>query len=420
MKHKVLKKQNKIVLPTLRGRIGDWFYYSTILSFGEIEKRIYLPQEIDSHSQENEKLGDWIQRDLIETRTNRIVDYLNSNPQRFFNSLILGIYGGKPSFQGLEITLPAQSEETISEETVDYLGRTFGILTLNGDEKIFAIDGQHRAIGIREAVRKNSALKEDEVAVIFLGHSTSIEGKIRTRRLFSTLNRYAKPVNQSEIIALSEDDNCAIITRNLVDSDLLKDKILINKNRSISPDNKTAFTNILTLYDIVKRMITNEKVIGQSVPGKPVSSYTTSRIQDEEIKIDTKYALESINLIINSIPSLKQLFDGREIDRKLPESNLIFRPIGQNIIFDVIKITNAHDKTSQLLTYLQKDTFNLKNNIWKKIFIDEKTGNILTEKPRQRYATILILEAFGIFIKRTSKDLEVYQNFNIKAEEVTL
>lgn len=53
--------------------------------------------------------------------------------------------------------------------------------------------------------------------MMIIGHTDSIEGKTRTRRIFSTLNRYAKPVGKGDIIALDEDDIVAIITRDLLE-----------------------------------------------------------------------------------------------------------------------------------------------------------------------------------------------------------
>lgn len=50
----------------------------------------------------------------------------------------------------------------------------------------------------------------------------------RSRRLFSTLNRYAKPVSMRDIIALDEDDVVAIASRDLIDTHPLfaRDRLL--------------------------------------------------------------------------------------------------------------------------------------------------------------------------------------------------
>lgn len=78
-------------LPTLRGRMGDWIYYVTILKFEDVAERVSMAFEIHK----SRKLSEWIQRQLTN-RTSDITAYLESQEQRFFNSLILGIYGGSP------------------------------------------------------------------------------------------------------------------------------------------------------------------------------------------------------------------------------------------------------------------------------------------------------------------------------------
>lgn len=274
--------KTEIHLPCLRGRIGDWIYYITLMSFQEVSTRVKLPREIDKkYDEEKLKLGDWIQRKIETNRIKHLVNYMKQQKQRFFNSLILGIYDGSPTWQEINV----QHTNIFNDESeLTYLSKTFGILTLKGDESIFAIDGQHRAYAIRGAVKEKENLKSEEIATIFVAHKTTEDGKIRTRRLFSTLNKFAKPVSPSEIIALSEDNNCAVITRYLVDEfGLFKDKILIIKNRSINPDNKTAFTNIMVLYDIVERLLTDKPVVAIKVKGRSKNTFTSVRVTDEEI-----------------------------------------------------------------------------------------------------------------------------------------
>ena len=418
--NKKKKIHEPIALPCLRGHMGDWFYYVTLLKYSEVATRVLLPKEIDAYyaNKENLKLGDWIQRDLQENRTKNIIEYLRKQPQHFFNSLILGIYEGKPTWQDLNLSVD-KIYDTIDEHKLDYLSRTFGLLNLDGSEDIFAIDGQHRAIAIREAVKLYPKLNNDEVAVIFVGHNPGVEGKIRTRRLFSTLNKYAKPVSQSEIIAFSEDNNCAIITRELVDNfPLLKDKILIIKNRSISPENTTHFSNILVLYDIVECLLTNRSIVGIKVKGKDKNIFITTRASDDEIKKSTLVIKNLFQEIVKGIPSLNSFFDSRNINRKSKKSSLLFRPIGQNIFFNVLKVGIDNSKKTDVIQYFAKDKFNLKHPVWKKVFWDEETGTIISEKSRQRFATLLILEKLGINVNRTKKDEEILAAFNITFKDI--
>lgn len=407
-------------LPTLRGKIGDWLYYVTLMPFIQVAQRVRLPEEIDAYNEET-KLGDWIQRELDENRTKQIVNYLNKQPQRFFNSLILGIYGGKPAWQELDVSTVSQSNANLTEETLDYLGKTFGILTLSGEERIFAIDGQHRAIGIRKTVEEGEDLNEEEVPVIFVAHGTDEIGKVRTRRLFSTLNRYAKPVNKTEQIALSEDDNSAILARMVVEKySKFFGKILWNKTRVISPNNTTEFSNIWVLYDGIQTLLTNKTVFGINVNGFNAFRFSNQRISDDELEKQYVLLIDLFEKLIDGIPSLKKFFDTGYVNRQDRSTSLLFRPIGQNILFAVLKVARENNMTNEALSFFNKDNFNLINPIWEQIFWDSETSTLSTEKAKQRYAVLLILEAIGVQVKRTSKDLEVYNNYNILPNQLLL
>ena len=74
----------------------------------------------------------------------------------------------------------------------------------------------------------------------------------RTRRLFSTLNRQAKPVSKGEIVALDEDDAFAVVTRWLVERfrPLTGARVAFSKQTPIPKNNAVAITTILGLYDL--------------------------------------------------------------------------------------------------------------------------------------------------------------------------
>lgn len=402
--------KRKLVLPTLRAQMGDWIYYVSIMTFEEISKRISMADEIHK----SEGLKTLIQRE-VKNRTKGIVEYLKNQEQRFFNSIIIGLYGGNPKYQ--EITVEKYSG--IEEEDLNYLNKTFGISTLYGHEKLFAIDGQHRTKAIKESLKEKSTLSKEENSVIFISHKTNTEGLIRTRRLFSTLNRYAKPVSKSEIIAIDEEDNCAIITRNLVeDFKLLKDIVLFNQNRSISNNNSSSFTNIIVLYDFITTILTNQKVFGHTVTGEDYLLFTHRRTSEGVIYNKQKIIENLLTEIFRAVPSLKKFLKNRFVDRKSNSTSLLFKPIGQNILYQTLKLAMEHKKKEKLLNYFAKDNFNLQNKIWKKVFLDEETGRIKTDKELQKYAFNLILKSIGVNLPLSKKDQKVYDNFNIDPSEL--
>lgn len=419
-----MNNNNKLILPCLRGKMGDWIYYVTLLKFEDVAKRVSMVPDIHK----SQGLSDLIQREVSD-RTKGIVDYLKSQDQRFFNSLILGVYGGHPKWHEISIqennldNLPYEESENVElkEEDINSLSASIGVLTLDGDEKIFAIDGQHRTKAIKDALAEKDELKNDEISAIFVAHKKTEDGEIRTRRLFSTLNRYAKPVSKNEIIAIDEEDNCAIITRNIVENfELLQDKILFNKTRSVSISNTSAFTNIIVLYDFITTLLTNSKVFGVSVDGKDHKSFTHRRETDEQILLHQEYVEILLNEIFERIPDLSSFIEENYVDRRSENTSLVFRPVGQNVFYSVLKVAIDKGKRENAISFFSEMDFSLSNDTWKKIFTDSETGRMKTDKTMQKYAFQLILKHLGINIRLSEKDKEVHNNFNINYRTLML
>ena len=186
----------------------------------------------------------------LPTEPGQISDYLLKQPQRFFNSLIVGVYGGSPNWYELEIGTNPRFDVPVLPKELDGV---LGVLRLDGTQTLFAIDGRHRVQGIKQALEANDELRQEEVSVIFVAHQNDPVGMERTRRLFTTLNRYAKPVSKSEIVALDEDDILAITTRELVEEHLLfQEKISLAKTKAVAVKDNRNFTTIITLYDVLE------------------------------------------------------------------------------------------------------------------------------------------------------------------------
>lgn len=82
--------------------------------------------------------------------------------------------------------------KNLTEDTVS----SVGFLTLTGQEKLFALDGQHRLAGIKKAVKDGLDNDPyDELSILFVGHKDTQRGLERTRRLFTTLNKWSQGDN---------------------------------------------------------------------------------------------------------------------------------------------------------------------------------------------------------------------------------
>jgi DNA sulfur modification protein DndB len=241
--------QSPCLLPAMRARMGDWWYYITTMTFNDITGRVKRVKDIH----ETSSLKTWIQRELKENRTHEISEYLNSQPQRFFNAIVLGLFEGAPDWYPISVsTGHVKTGVSLTERTEN----AFGFIKLTGHEQIFAIDGQHRVEGIKKALTLSEGAKlvDEELTVILVAHKTDDLGRQRTRRLFTTLNKYAKPVSKGEIIALSEDDTFAIVTRRLVDEypGLGSDFVPLYKTANIPVRDRRSITSLISLYNIVK------------------------------------------------------------------------------------------------------------------------------------------------------------------------
>jgi len=72
---------------------GDWIYYTTVMGFAEVVEYVKFAEEVCP----NTDLDLMIQREVGD-RSKQISQYLRTNGQRFFGSLIVAAYDGKPRF----------------------------------------------------------------------------------------------------------------------------------------------------------------------------------------------------------------------------------------------------------------------------------------------------------------------------------
>ena len=183
-------------IPAIKGKIGETIYYIANLTFQQINQ---LVKRVDSELHTSTSLKEEIQRSLSDNYI-KIKQYILTRDDHFFNSLVLAVYDGLPVWTEIRYELEEEWYHNV------------GVLHFNGDEKIFPVDGQHRVEGIKAALREKSEIASETISVILIGHNNTPEGMEKSRRIFSTLNRYAKPVRLGDIIALDEDDVVAILS----------------------------------------------------------------------------------------------------------------------------------------------------------------------------------------------------------------
>lgn len=308
-------------VPALRACIGTREYYITTLTFQQVNDFV---SKIDDQLYTSESLKDLLQRSITDNYIS-IKDYILNQPDIFFNALVLAVYDDYPDWR--EIEFKYEGEETYQ----------MGLLEFPGNHKIFPVDGQHRVEGIKAALTANPELKNNKIAAIFVGHKNDSEGKEKTRRLFTTLNRYAKPVSLGDIIALDEDDTVAIVTRALLEEyDLFKEKrVIFTKQKAIPPANKDAITSIITLYqanvEIFKRFY--EQNFNKKATPNLVNKYLKYRPSEEIIQGFNNFCIEYWNSFKNNLNFINHYVNtsinpAAEFRNNEIGGNILFRPIG--------------------------------------------------------------------------------------------
>ena len=375
------------LIPALRACMGDWVYYVTFLRMEQIADRISIAQEIHS----SKVLKNMIQAQ-IANRSKQISDYLLNQPQRFFNALIVGVYGGSPDWYELDIrTNHLFDAEALPRE----LDGVLGFLRLDGTETLFAIDGQHRVEGIKQALQENAELKEEEVSTIFVAHRNDPVGMERTRRLFTTLNRYAKPVSKSEIVALDEDDILAITTRELVEKHpLFQEKISLSKTKAVAVRDNRSFTTIITLYDVLEILFRTK--------GRGWTDFKRHRPDDDEISEFYAKSACFWDTMIEYFPPLGEVqvsqpgedIAGRYRHRK--GGHLLFRPVGLLIIAHVVRQAKDSGLSEQeAIKRISEISMELTDEPWVGLLWDKINQRMISETTRQKVAKYLLFYMIG-------------------------
>ncbi|MDO7929197.1 MULTISPECIES: DGQHR domain-containing protein [Pseudomonas syringae group] len=338
-----MNAKSKLLLPALRGHIGDWIYYTCLIPVSELAARVNYAEEIH----QDKALSKLIQRSLEGERAVHISNYLQKTKQRFFNSLVLATYDGNPEWLevgNFEATSHLADIGDVDQQALE----TLGFLSLSGAEKIFAVDGQHRLAGIKRAVSEKMDFNGERIPVIFVSHKEA--ARERTRRLFTTLNKTAKAVKKRDIIALDEDDTMAIIARRLVETNTwFKDpKISVVSSESLPASNRVSLITIAGLYDLLKQIFKHKMSLRSD------TQLRFYRPTDRELDNYYRYAVEYFEAIAEAFPPVGQMFNSDEPvhitqqQRGAHGGHVLFRPVGLSI-FTTLAIEYANYNGLSLL-----------------------------------------------------------------------
>lgn len=385
-------------IPAIQGRIGTTTYYTANLSFLQVSEII---KRIDDELHTSSSLKEQIQRSLTDNYS-KIKDYILNKEDHFFNSLVLAIYDGEPKWT--EIRYEIEKEQYYN----------VGLLELNGEEKIFPVDGQHRVEGIKAALIVKEELQYETIPVMIISHSNTPQGMERSRRIFSTLNRYAKPVRLGDIIALDEDDAVAIVTRDLLESYplFLNDRIKATNSKSIPIGDKMAFTSLMTLYSCHFELYKAFKFPPNFSDAKVKESLKV-RPNDDELVNLKNYMINFWDLFIGTFNELNEYIESTsntaaaEFRSREDGGNIIFRPVS---LYPLVQaITRIHKKNNVSLDdiFAKYSQLNrcVSSDLWNKVIWNPNTNKMIVKN--QTAVKLLLLYVYDplVLTEREKNDL---------------
>lgn len=398
-----------IHLACTHGNLGYWDYYSTVIKVKDVVKHNRIITVSESEELFTHNINEILQREVKLNRIKALSKYISQTEERFLGSIVAAIHKGEPKWTEIDINQNFQIDETvIDESSINFLNSKFGVLTLMDNEQIFALDGQHRLLGLRKAYLDNpEEIGKLEVSVIFVIHKHDLLEK--TRRLFTVLNKYAEKPKGAELIILDEDDAAAIVTRRLVSEHNVLSKpngISISKSANIPSSDIKSFSTLVTINSVNKILF------------RKSSAFYTIRPSDETLEILYQKSKAFWDAIFDCFPELITYIDGDEnvtID-DLPirrnhdtGGSLLLRPVGHKLLASAY-IQFQENEIQALKDRLRQVNFNLSSDNWLYLYWNEKMlGKELTLKKNVLLFMIGKYENEELIHTEMSR---IYDNFN--------
>lgn len=382
---------NRTLIPALKAHVGDWVYFVCVMKYGQVAKEIEFAHELNGNNQ----LGQLIQRGISD-RTKEITEYILNSKHRFLGSLIVAAWGGDPKYT------PVRMEQT---EHVSGIDSSFGLLTFDGTQRYFALDGQHRLKAIKDAIKLDDSLTSEEISVILVSHQKTKDGQQKTRRLFTNINKNAKSTSVSENIALDEDDGYAIINRWLIEGHPIlseQDRVAVFTKAgdsgelsiasSVKDSDRKAITSIKQLYEIIKAIGYGSSIDNLSKAARP---------SEEQLDEAYEFISKRIDELLISCGDIVKLISDNHDLRLLRKSKLnpgsehpFLKGVIQRAISSVIRQLLEENRVSWefILNKLEDLPWTLASYPWCSVTTMNESGiKMLTQRDYQRLLEDLLI-----------------------------
>jgi DGQHR domain-containing protein len=298
-----------------------------------------------------------VQRELSDSRAkDDIARYLSFQDGRFFNSIVVAAWDGRPTFFKVDLAADPRFEMIADRKFEE----SFGVLRFDGTQKYYAVDGQHRLRAIRALLGRETdhpippgfAQEEFPVIIVVPNEGETFDAFVpRYRRLFSNLNRYAKPMDLATIVAMDEDDAVAITTRRLIvaheffwwEKGESSSRIKVQQGKSIG-ESENCLLTLVGLYEMNQDFLWSAR--RQDATGLKFKDWIRDRPSDTDLDELLSELRDIWDAVLSELPVLRTEattdFRSRrgedfERDGRVVVNHLLFRPIGQRLLSKLVR-----------------------------------------------------------------------------------
>ena len=384
-------------LGCIKARMGDTEYYITKMPAGELVNNVGVAKEMpewpDMTAEEK------MQRECdIRRIVEEIVPYVIEDPDHFFSSLIVDIYSG---FEDIRFE---SVEDAVNGIPAAYAVpmKGMGFITLPGSERLIALDGQHRLLSLRIAIKgimgvpagtkytpsinaliPHPELAKDEVCVILVQHTDTA----KIRKIFNKINKYAKQTSRSDNIITSDDDTFAVIARRLIKEDgplapIGKIELVNWKSNTLSQRSKN-LTTLSALYTIAETILKDEGYSSKALPS------------DEALEAAYQRIMRFWSVSLTKIQAFRDYLALTREDRpvsKLREESILLKPVTQMALaYTALMAQRKGIAWENVVDKLNQIDWSYTNDLWFNILvIGSANKKMITGKDSIRSAGAVI------------------------------
>jgi len=315
----------------MKGKFGSTDYYILAMKASDLVANSIIPSEIPGWG--SLSLEEKEQRDINYARVKKwIVPYLLSDKDRFFGALIM-----------MAKNLGPKSFEPISDLAKSGLPRLYetqsqlmGFLTLTGGDLI-PLDGQHRLKALQFAIEgvdekgkpltgvsPSASLPDEDVTVILIPYDDK-----KARRIFTKVNKYAKPTTTGQNLVTDDDDIIAVLSRKIANDHIGGADLVKYKGNTLS-DKEGYFTTLSTLADCNVAILEEhfgEKLDSQKIDRTRPVDDARAMLYHEKVQEVWQFLIAHIDYFADALADKSKNGDANRC--AIRSKNLLGKPVPQ-------------------------------------------------------------------------------------------